>query len=183
MASPFASALLWTVALTSVSAQTPVNVAPNAAETLQYLNGAKPRLYTYGGSQESTPLALSGDRTRLILHSKDPEIGQTLDGQVDIRELDAMSVSVVHNDARSDVVQIACSKKRLCYTLVGHTPGMDPSFEPSSDSFYFWMTPDGDKADRMARALGHLVELLQAEYKSSHTSPVDPNDPFAKPPQ
>jgi hypothetical protein len=179
MVSPFASALVWTVALACISAQTPVSVAPNVAETLQYLNGAKPRLYTYGGDgQQSKPLALSADRTRLILHSQDPEGQQTLDGEVDILELDPMSVSVEHNDAISDVVQIACATKRNCYTIAGHTQGLNPSFD-RSDHYYFWMTPDGDKADRMARALGQLIQLLQAEYKSSHTSPVDPKDPFA----
>ena len=180
MAYPFASALLWTVALASISAQTQVNAPPNAEETLRYVNAAKPSMYTSsrGAGGDLTPLMVSSDRTQFLLHHDDG--GSTLDGQVDIRELDPTAVSVVHYDAFNDIVRVGCSQKKICYTEIGRIPGMTPSFD-RSDNFNVWITPDGDKADRVARALRHLVELLQAEYKSSHTSPVDPNDPFAKP--
>jgi hypothetical protein len=113
------------------------------------------------------------------MHYWDEQSG-SLDGQVDIGELDPSSVRVEHYDAYNDVVHVGCVAKRNCYTMVGRLPGWNPSFD-RNDNLYFWMTPDGDKADRVARALRHLVELLQAEWKNSHTSPVDPSDPFAKP--
>jgi hypothetical protein len=37
---------------------------------------------------------------------------------------------------------------------------------------------DGEHGERLARALSHLLALLQQQYKQSHS---DPNDPFAKP--
>jgi hypothetical protein len=38
---------------------------------------------------------------------------------------------------------------------------------------------DGDHGERLARALSHLLALLQQQYKQSR---ADPNDPFSKPP-
>jgi hypothetical protein len=153
--------------------------APNAEETLRYINAANPSLYTLPSGVGATPLTISSDRTQLLMHCSDEKVGSS-DLQVDIRELDPTLVRVEHNNASNDVIQIGCTQKKTCSTHRYHTPGWEPGVE-RYDNFYFWMTPDGDKADRVARALRHLVELLQAEYKSSHTSPVDPNDPFAKP--
>jgi hypothetical protein len=162
----------------AASAQTSNAAAPNVSDTLKYINDAKPSLYY--PYFYVTPLTLSTDRMRLVMHSQDSD--GSLHGEIDILQLDPTSISVDHPDARTDVVKIACATKQKCYTQVGHTRSQDdpPSYD-RYDYFFFSIAPDGDKADRLARALGHLIELLQAEYRRSHASPVDPNDPFATP--
>jgi hypothetical protein len=40
-----------------------------------------------------------------------------------------------------------------------------------------------ENATRIVRAARHLVLLLQSELRAKQTQELDPNDPFAKPPQ
>jgi hypothetical protein len=169
------------VSLISASGQS--SQGPPVDETLNYINAAKPQKYK-NDLDPPTFITMSKDRTALrilVEDNTDPNGFWTKEDEiVQILDLDPASVTVRHDGGVRDWISIQCLNKQNCDMVASSSSSGDHHFE-HYNQFSFHIVPDADKADRVARALRHLVESLQAEYRQSHSTPNNPNDPFSKP--
>ena len=142
-----------------------VATGPSAADTLAYLNGAlADTQWSYDKS------------TGMLSH---------FEGSLD-PDSDLMQAPILAVDCRAEAREVNASSGVSLYCLnqkdcwVSKTPDNHSYAAPKVDNkVYAFMPTDPDRADRYARALSHLVFLLQQDYRQRHAA--NPNDPFAKP--
>jgi hypothetical protein len=163
---------------------------PSIADTLKYINDA----LAAAGDQNTDPNGFRFERRSLVLTQDQLTIRwhtvSLKDGQPDNSTpfWEAYSFQVYSLDCTVRVSQYGtyysivsnCSNGMPCGTESVETDsGGERNIRPEArESLAFSVGIDSERAERLARALSHLIALLQQQYKQSHS---DPNDPFAKP--
>ena len=140
-----------------------VSDGPGLAQTLQYINGADhkgPQLFYEGGS----------------LIQLDESTAASLTSTAPVLALDCHTYAWDYGD-KSEFV-MSCLNGDTCFAV--EFEGWDgyKKREPYVAEVSQHLPTNPERADLYARALSHLIVLLQQDYKLRHSHP---NDPFAKP--
>ncbi len=155
-------------------------------DTLKYINDAlstdgADAPYSDGVSTENRVLKLLGEKLVFAYHESDLKNGAVAKPVRQVREiypvysLDCKADGFI-NGARYTILA-SCSSKEDCGTSISNYDNDGGSEQFSIGGFSMSFAVDRDHGERLARALSHLVAMLQQEYKRSHS---DQNDPFAK---
>jgi hypothetical protein len=154
---------------------------PSIADTLKYLNDvlAVVKITTTNTTMSKYSLSISGEELILSSYLQSAN-SANVQLRLFVNQLDCHPGTTFPyaSDGGGFLVSLTCAGLSSCER---EYMTLDDRSWASSGSRIDLMIPspgDRDHADRMTRALSHLVALLQQQYKQSHS---DPNDPFARP--
>jgi len=154
---------------------------PSIADTLKYINDelGTATHTDAGATTNQFSLAVSGDNLIFTLFYQ--ILGH--DGALQQRRMPLNQANCHPSEPTTwdngFKVLLKCDTSARCVQCYAQPDGTDwERISLSLDGLELFTPGDKDHADRMGRALSHLIALLQQQYKQSHS---DPNDPFAKP--
>jgi hypothetical protein len=149
---------------------------PSIGDTLKYINDA------IGGVQREGIsgywLALSVDSLVMSYHYEFAPSSSIINEKTapvysfDCKASGAQESGGYHLSAK-------CANFQLCVSARARQDDgtWTPKREGVEAELGLYLKADDVQGDRLARAVSHLIALLQQQYKQSHS---DPNDPFAK---
>jgi hypothetical protein len=163
---------------------------PSMADTLKYVNDSLAlngtNLKLTGGTWRIDTALVSVHNDRLVLDERQEVIsrtGEAIDGTGSFHTYSFPIYGLTcnaHTSRQEDglsTVEASCEHSMSCGKE--HIVSDDGTVnEASTDHLVLWYGTDNEHSLRLARALSHLIALLQQQYKQSHS---DPSDPFAKP--
>lgn len=151
-----------------------VAVGPTLPQTLLYLHGSdgKGSQFSYGEQFSYDPIqgTLTLSSTHRLLGSPSYQ-HQT----AAVLSLDCHTSSYETPDDSESGFSMSCLDKVECF-VGGDDQGVR-KYRYTRGMIYMPTNPD--QADLYARALSHLIVLVQEDFKQRHST--NPNDPFAKP--
>jgi hypothetical protein len=127
----------------------------------------------------------STDGTYLVLTCASPVGSNGGESHVTVKApiLALTSNPLVVSQGDSTSFSLGCEGNKQCVSAEGATTnatGLNVPYQNRATVFSIgYITPDPEAAQRLQRALRHLVLLMQQQYRAQH--PADPNDPFGKP--